>query len=102
VLLWAIVERGRALSSLTTTEDAIAYRSFLLHPGPRERWVGPPRPRNAPNWRSFSGDLSARSTAYALSVLGALFRWLVCVSARFDGQASKIVDGWFSPVHHRC
>lgn len=76
LILWAIVERGRALSSLTT-EDAIAYRSFLRHPGPRERWVGPPRPRNAPDWRPFSGSLSARSTAYALSVLGALFRWLI-------------------------
>lgn len=76
LILWAIVERGRALSSLTT-EDAIAYRSFLRHPGPRERWVGPSRPRNAPDWRPFSGSLSARSTAYALSVLGALFRWLI-------------------------
>jgi hypothetical protein len=69
LILWAIVERGRALSSLTT-EDAIAYRSFLRHPGPRERWVGPPRPRNVPDWHPFSGNLSARSTAYALSVLG--------------------------------
>jgi site-specific recombinase XerD len=76
LILWAIVERGRALSSLTT-EDAIAYRSFLRHPQPRERWVGPPRPRRAPDWRPFSGNLSARSTAYALSVLGALFRWLI-------------------------
>jgi hypothetical protein len=39
-ILWAIVERGCALSSLTT-EDAIAYRSFLPRPTPRERWVGP-------------------------------------------------------------
>ena len=76
LILWAIVERGRALSSLTT-EDAIAYRTFLRHPGPRERWVGPPRPRNAPDWRPFAGNLSARSTAYALAVLGALFRWLI-------------------------
>jgi site-specific recombinase XerD len=76
LILWAIVERGRALSSLTT-EDATAYRSFLRHPQPRERWVGPPRPRSAPEWRPFAGNLSARSTAYALSVLGALFRWLI-------------------------
>lgn len=76
LILWAIVERGRALSSLTT-EDAIAYRSFLRHPGPRERWVAPPRPRSAPDWRPFSGNLSGRSTPYALSVLGALFRWLI-------------------------
>lgn len=76
LILWAIVERGRALSSLTT-EDAIAYRAFLRRPTPRERWIGPPRPRTAPDWRPFAGNLSARSTAYALSVLGALFRWLI-------------------------
>ncbi len=76
LILWAIVERGRALSSLTT-EDAIAYRTFLRRPTPRERWVGPPRPRTAPDWRPFASNLSARSTAYALSVLGALFRWLI-------------------------
>jgi site-specific recombinase XerD len=76
LILWAIVDRDRALSSLTT-EDAIAYRSFLRRPTPRERWVGPMRPRTSPEWRPFSGGLSARSTAYALSVLGAMFRWLI-------------------------
>jgi hypothetical protein len=64
------------LSSLTT-EDAIAYRSFLRRPTPRERWVGPPRPRTAPDWQPFAGALSPRSAAYALPVLGALFRWLI-------------------------
>jgi site-specific recombinase XerD len=76
LILWAIVERGRALSSLTT-EDAIAYRAFLLAPSPRTRWVGPARPRHAPDWRPFARSLSPRSAAYALSVLGALFRWLI-------------------------
>ncbi|RAS15461.1 site-specific integrase [Paraburkholderia bryophila] len=76
LILWAIVERGRALSSLTT-EDAVAYRAFLRRPTPRERWLGPVRPRGAPDWRPFSGGLSARSSAYTLSVLGALFRWLI-------------------------
>ncbi|RQM43843.1 integrase, partial [Paraburkholderia bannensis] len=76
LILWAIVERGRALSSLTT-EDAIAYRAFLRHPSPRTRWVGPVRPRTSPDWRPFNGSLSARSVAHALSILGALFRWLI-------------------------
>ncbi|WP_246024949.1 site-specific integrase [Paraburkholderia dinghuensis] len=76
LILWAIVERGRALSSLTT-DDAIAYRTFLRHPSPRARWVGPVQPRTSPGWRPFSGSLSARSIAHALSILGALFRWLV-------------------------
>ncbi|AET95177.1 integrase (plasmid) [Burkholderia sp. SFA1] len=76
LILWAIVERGRALSSLTT-EDAIAYRTFLRHPTPRDRWIGPVRPRSSPDWRPFNGNLSARSVAHALSIIGALFRWLV-------------------------
>jgi site-specific recombinase XerD len=76
LILWAIVERGRALSSLTT-EDAVAYRTFLRHPTPRSRWIGPPRPRSSPEWRPFAGALSARSVAYALSVLGAMYRWLI-------------------------
>ncbi|MGY8524394.1 phage integrase family protein [Paracidovorax citrulli] len=76
LILWAIVERQRPLSSLTT-EDAVAYRAFLRRPSPRERWVGPARPRTSPDWRPFTGALSARSVAHALSILGAMFRWLV-------------------------
>ncbi|CAN7774475.1 site-specific integrase [Cupriavidus necator] len=76
LILWAIVERQRPLSSLTT-EDAIAYRTFLRRPTPHKRWVGPPRPRTSPEWRPFAQGLSPRSTAYALSVLAAMFRWLI-------------------------
>jgi site-specific recombinase XerD len=76
LILWAIMERGRALSSLTV-EDAVAYRAFLRHPTPSRRWVGPPRPRSALDWKPFAGPLRARSVAYALSVLGALYRWLM-------------------------
>jgi site-specific recombinase XerD len=76
LMLWALVERGRALSSLTT-EDAIAYRAFLRKPMPRDRWIGPTRPRASHEWRPFAGPLSPRSAAYALSVIGALYRWLI-------------------------
>lgn len=76
LILWAVIERGRALSSLTT-EDAVAYRAFLRHPMPRERWVARAQDRNSPQWRPFAGDLSPRSVAYALAVLNAMFRWLI-------------------------
>ena len=56
VMLWAVIERGRALSSLTA-EDATACRAFLRRPAPRSRWVGPARPRTASDWRPFAGDL---------------------------------------------
>lgn len=76
LVLWATVELGKPLSSLTT-EDAISYRSFLRRPAPRGRWVGPPRPRTATDWRPFADGLASKSVAYALAVLGALFRWLI-------------------------
>ncbi|AVA33665.1 phage integrase family protein [Cupriavidus metallidurans] len=76
LLLWAIVERGKALSSLAT-EDAIAYRAFLRRPTPHQHWVAPARPRASSEWRPFTGGLSPRSIAYALSVMGAMFRWLI-------------------------
>ena len=76
LILWAVVERGRALSSLTT-EDATAYRGFLRHPTPKGRWVGPPQKRFSPEWKPFVAGLSPRSVAYALTVIGALFRWLI-------------------------
>ncbi|HDR8860313.1 TPA: site-specific integrase [Burkholderia territorii] len=76
LILWAVVERGRALSSLNT-DDAIAYRGFLRKPTPHDRWVGPSRQRQSVEWRPFTGPLSARSAAYSLNVLSALFRWLV-------------------------
>lgn len=76
LMLWAIIERGKALSSLTT-EDAIAYRQFLRKPTPKDRWVGPARPRASGEWRPFQGVLAPSSAAYALSVIGGLFRWLI-------------------------
>jgi len=76
LILWAIVERGVALSSLAT-EDAVTYRAFLRQPTPRARWVGPASPRSSSEWRPFAGGLSTRSRAYALSVLSSMFRWLI-------------------------
>ncbi|OXC76224.1 phage integrase family protein [Caballeronia sordidicola] len=76
LLLWANVERKRALSSLSTN-DAIAYRAFLRFPEPRDQWVGPRQVRQSDDWRPFFRRLRPSSVAYALSVLSAMFRWLV-------------------------
>ncbi|MEM5300196.1 phage integrase family protein [Burkholderia sp. JPY481] len=92
LLLWANLERKRALSSLNT-EDAIAYRTFLHRPEPRERWVGPRRSRDSEGWRPFFRRLRPSSVAYALSVLSAMFRWLVeqqyVVANPFAGLAAR-------------
>lgn len=74
LILWAALERGVAMSSLTA-EDAVAYRAFLRRPA--SRWVGPSLSRTSPEWRPFTGPLAPRSVAYALSVLGAMYRWLM-------------------------
>lgn len=76
LILWAVFEQGKALSSLSV-EDAVAYRAFLRRPLPAKRWVAVPKPRTSPEWKPFAGPLSARSVAYALSVLGAMYRWLM-------------------------
>lgn len=76
LLLWAILEKGKPLSSLTT-EDAIDYRNFLRRPTPAMRWVGKPRPRVSPDWKPFQGALSPKSLGYALSVISAMYRWLI-------------------------
>lgn len=76
LLLWAVFERRRPLSSLTV-DDAIAFRGFLADPQPAERWVGPKsKLRMSPDWRPFEGPLSARSVQYAITVVTSLFEWL--------------------------
>jgi site-specific recombinase XerD len=94
LLLWALIEQSKPLSSLTT-EDAIAYRHFLRHPAPAARWVGPTTRRQSKEWRPFQRGVSVRSAAYALSVLSALYRWLTeqryLTGNPFAGITAKVV-----------
>lgn len=76
LVLWAMLKRGKALSSLKM-EDAVAYRAFLRTPSPRADWVGPGRRRNATPIAAPSGPGSPRSAGYAISVIGSMYRWLV-------------------------
>lgn len=74
-LLWAILVRGKPLSSMTH-EDCVAYRDFLV--APPADWCAPrSRERWTPIWRPFEGPLSDRARAYALGVLNNLYRFLV-------------------------
>ena len=76
-VLWAIVQRGRALSSMTQ-EDCVAYRDFLADPQPASRWCAPrSRERWSPAWRPFEGPLSPSAQRYALTVLKNLYGFLV-------------------------
>lgn len=79
LLLWAIVQLGKPLSSLTH-EDLLAYQHFIADPQPASRWVsggGRKHPRDDPRWRPFYGPLSPASQRQAMVILNALFSWLV-------------------------
>ncbi len=74
-LLWAVIARRKALSSLDG-DDCVAYRDFIAAPG--QEWMGP---RNAQRWseawRPFEGPLSARSQSAAMTIVRSLCEWLV-------------------------
>lgn len=82
LLLWAVIERGRPLSSLTR-EDLAAYAEFLGDPQPAERWCGKAPGRSArrhdydQGWRPFAGPLSPSSRRAALAIVNSLLAYLV-------------------------
>jgi integrase len=74
LLLWAILERKKALSSLSV-EDATAYRSFLS--APPTSWCGPRHhQRWSPLWRPLEGALAPMAARHALVILRSLFAFL--------------------------
>ncbi len=75
-LLWAILARGKPLSSMST-EDCIAYRDFLADPQPADTWCGPRgRERWSPLWRPFEGPLSQSAQHLAITQLCNLYTFL--------------------------
>ncbi|MEQ1527348.1 MAG: tyrosine-type recombinase/integrase [Gallionella sp.] len=90
ILLWAILERGKALSDLSV-EDCAAYRDWLSMLGRTEAQAWPFRQaqstwlgckgvaRHKKAWRPFDGALSASSAQHAITIVSNLFEWLVRV-----------------------
>jgi integrase len=77
--LWCVLQRRLALSDLTH-EDLLVYQRFLADPQPAQRWVMAPgqKPaRSSPRWRPFAGPLSPVSQPQTMSILNAMFSWLV-------------------------
>ncbi|CAN5902447.1 phage integrase family protein [soil metagenome] len=75
LLLWAILERKKALSSLSV-EDASAYRTFLA--APPATWCGPRyRQRWSPLWRPLEGPLGAVALRQSLIIIKSLFSFWV-------------------------
>lgn len=76
LLLWSLIERQKPLSSLTR-DDLRAYQMFLANPQPVSRWCGQRKPRHNLQWRPFQGPLSEQSIAQAITIVNALFSYLV-------------------------
>ncbi|GAB2446533.1 hypothetical protein GCM10027081_54690 [Cupriavidus yeoncheonensis] len=77
LVLWATLQRGKPLSSLTH-EDLLAYEHFLSDPQPAARWVlagNKKLARGHPDWRPFAGPLSPSSIRQAMVILNACFAW---------------------------
>jgi Site-specific recombinase XerD len=76
LLLWAILVKQKALSSLDMV-DMGEYRIFLADPQPADLWVGPPKKKGQQNWKPFIGPLSPRSRRFSETVVNGLFTFLV-------------------------
>ena len=75
LLLWAILEQRKPLSSLTV-EDANAFKWFLAAPPPR--WCGPRyHQRWSPLWRPLEGPLGSAALRQTMVILRSLFTFLV-------------------------
>lgn len=75
LLLWAVLERKTALSSLTAA-DAAAYRQFLGQPS--ASWCGPRHnQRWSPAWRPLEGPLADTAVRQAMAILRSLFAFLM-------------------------
>jgi site-specific recombinase XerD len=78
LLLWALFDKRKALSSLDADDCGEYVTSFLADPQPAARWVAARRvERCLSAWRPFAGPLSDRSRETARAILSAMFEWLV-------------------------
>lgn len=74
LLLWAILERKKPLSSLTV-DDATAFTAFLKNPP--AAWCGPRhRQRWSPLWRPLEGPMGPKGLRHAVDILRSLFSFL--------------------------
>jgi integrase len=90
LVLWLVIVRGVALSSMTV-EDGEAYKDFLK--APLASFVGPKRSRASGRWRPFTPEgLSPESQAYAVRAIRAAFAWLTTVRYLAGNPWSAVTD----------
>jgi len=76
LVLWAMHECGKPLSSLTR-QDFEGYINFLADPQPAARWCGPKASRASKAWRPFVGPLTEASLLTAMAAINSLMAYLV-------------------------
>ena len=112
MLLWAVIERGKALSDLTV-DDCSHYRdwlSFLGRTDPinwafrivQSSWIAPRNTqRFSADWRPFDGALSASSVKHSITIISGLFEWLVrvqyCAFNPWDGVGKSLAKSKDEP-----
>jgi len=90
LVLWLVIVRGVALSSMTV-EDCEAYKDFLK--APSASFVGPKHSRASGRWRPFTPEgLSPDSQAYAVRAIRAAFAWLTTVRYLAGNPWSAVTD----------
>ncbi|MEQ6436272.1 tyrosine-type recombinase/integrase [Comamonas sp. w2-DMI] len=71
LVLWAVVEKGKGISSLVRT-DLLEFKNFLRNPPPH--WVQTARVTKASkHWRPLRGPLSPASVEHTMRAVSALF-----------------------------
>ena len=77
VMLWASLEKGKALSELSR-DDMLHFERFLQDPQPSHRWLMHARyPRTSAQWRPFLAPLSQSSRRQSLKIIFSLMGYLV-------------------------
>ena len=76
LMLWAVHECGKPISSLTR-QDFEGYLNFLADPQPAQRWCGPKVSRNSKDWRPFVGPLSESALLTSIAAINSLMGYLV-------------------------
>lgn len=89
LVLWAVVEKGKAISSLVRA-DLQEFKTFLFAPPPH--WVQTARvTKNSKHWRPLRGPLAESSVEGAMRAVSALFAALTKASYLRANAASGLV-----------
>ncbi|MGF6301086.1 MULTISPECIES: hypothetical protein [Paraburkholderia] len=111
LLLWALLAKGKPLSSIDVNDANEYINRFTLDPQPSSMWVmRGRRPRDEPTWRPFRGPLSDESRQKALHIVKKcfndliLYRYLVAnpfQNVKVDHRPDVRLENEYTELHER-